>query len=263
MRIYLGDHALNVEAQGPQNAPAVVFGHALGADLTMWDDVVARLPQTLRMVRYDMRGHGKSDPIAAPWSMGQLVRDGEQVIEKLGLKDVVYVGISTSGMVAQGLAIKRLDLVRAIVLSNTAAKIGQPAHWATMIDDVKSQGVAAIAARTAPAWFPEATGADAARAHWQQVLANTPAESLIGGMSAISGTDFYTPTAALRLPCLGIAASHDKITPPDLVRETIDLIPGSQFALMKRSGHVPPIDAPEEYAALLCSFLTEIGHVPQ
>jgi protein mago nashi len=40
------------------------------------------------------------------------------------MKEAVFIGVSMGGMVAQGLAVKRLDLVRGVVLSNTAAKIG-------------------------------------------------------------------------------------------------------------------------------------------
>ena len=80
-------------------------------------------------------------------------------------------------------------------------------------------------------------------------------------MHAISGTDFYTPTSGLRLPALGIAGSDDGSTPPDLVRETIGLIPGSQFHLIRRTGHLPCVDQPEEYARILTDFLRRTGHI--
>ena len=48
--------------------------------------------------------------------------------------------------------------------------------------------------------------------------------------------------------------------PTDLVRETADLIPGSRFALMRAAGHLPMVEKPAEYAALLESFLQDIGH---
>ena len=81
-----------------------------------------------------------------------------------------------------------------------------------------------------------------------------------GCCAAIAGTDFYTPTSGLRLPTLGIAGSEDGATPPDLVRETIDLIPGSSFSLMRKAGHLPCVEQPKDYAALLDTFLRKIGH---
>ena len=65
----------------------------------------------------------------------------------------------------------------------------------------------------------------------------------------------------LRLPTLGIAGSEDGATPPDLVRETVDLVPGSQFSLIRNAGHLPCVEHPQEYAALLTEFLQSVGHV--
>ncbi|MFT5363375.1 MAG: 3-oxoadipate enol-lactonase [Dinoroseobacter sp.] len=70
-----------------------------------------------------------------------------------------------------------------------------------------------------------------------------------------------TPTSGLRLPALGIAGSEDGSTPPDVVREMTDLIPGSKFALIRGAGHLPHVEKPQEYAALLTGFMRETGHI--
>ncbi|MCY4292127.1 MAG: 3-oxoadipate enol-lactonase, partial [Roseovarius sp.] len=54
---------------------------------------------------------------------------------------------------------------------------------------------------------------------------------------------------------------EDGSTPPDMVRETSDLVPGSQFALIRDAGHLPCVEKPEEYAKVLSGFLREVGHV--
>ena len=82
-----------------------------------------------------------------------------------------------------------------------------------------------------------------------------------GCSHAIAGTDFFTTTAALRLPTLGIAGSEDGSTPPDLVRETVDLVPGSKFELIRRAGHLPCVEQPEEYARILTQFMRDVGHI--
>ena len=62
-----------------------------------------------------------------PYAMGALIRDAERLNDHFALKDAVVVGAGDGGLIAQGLAVKRLDLVRAMVLSNTATRIGKPA----------------------------------------------------------------------------------------------------------------------------------------
>nr|WP_319947775.1 3-oxoadipate enol-lactonase [uncultured Shimia sp.] len=247
-------------AGNPQGAP-VVFAHALGTDLHIWDALLPHLPPELQYIRFSIRGHGQSSCPYGPYSMGTLVRDTEQLLDHLQLKDVVFVGLSLGGMIAQGLAVKRLDLVRALVLSNTAAKIGQASMWHDRIDSVRQDGMQAITGPTLERWFSKAFRATPDLNHWRDVLLGQSVEGYAGCAAAIAGTDFYTPTSGLRLPTLGIAASEDGSTPPDLVRETVDLIHGSKFALIRRAGHLPCVEDPETYAAHLTTFLKEIGHV--
>ena len=71
-----------------------------------------------------------------------------------------------------------------------------------------------------------------------------------------------SPTSGLRLPTLGIAGDEDGSTPPDLVRETVGLVPGSQFHLIRKAGHLPCVEQPEDYAAALTDFLRATGHIP-
>ena len=80
-------------------------------------------------------------------------------------------------------------------------------------------------------------------------------------MEAIAETDLFESTARLRLPTLAIAGTEDGSTPADLVRETANLIPGATFELMRGAGHMPPVEKPEAYAALLTDFLHNTGHI--
>ncbi|KAG1648020.1 3-oxoadipate enol-lactonase 2 [Nymphon striatum] len=226
-------YQINGDAEG---AP-IVLSHALGTDLSIWDDVVARLPAGLKILRYDLRGHGASPAPTPPYSMGALVRDAEQLLDHLNIRDCVFVGLSVGGMIAQGLAVKRLDQIRALVLT---------------------QGIAAIVDDTLDRWMcATAPQADRLRA---KLLATSP-EGYAGCCAAIAGTDFYTPTSGLRLPVLGLAGTEDQSTPVDLVRETVDLVPGSQFTMLRPAGHLPMVENPDRYAQALVAFLTEIGHI--
>ena len=252
---------LHYEVEGPEEGPTVVFSNSLGTSLHLWDPILPYLPSGVRIVRYDMRGHGQSDVPSAPYTMGQLVSDAGAVCDAANAKDAVFVGLSVGGMIGQGLAVKRPDIVRALVLSNTAAKIGNPKLWQDRIDFIRANGIAAASDEVMKRWFGKGFYATPQMTPWQQMLEATAVEGYCGVCSAIAGTDFYTPTSGLRIPTLGIAGSEDGATPPDLVRETVDLIPGSQFALMRKAGHLPCVEDPETYAGHLNSFLSAIGHI--
>ncbi|MFC4671540.1 3-oxoadipate enol-lactonase [Seohaeicola nanhaiensis] len=257
----LGDVRLHYRIDGdPQGAP-VVFANSLGTDLRLWDKVLPLLPKGLKFIRYDKRGHGLSSEPGAPYTMGALVRDAEGLLDLLDVKDCAFVGLSIGGMIAQGLAVKRLDLVRAVVLSNTGAKIGTAEMWKQRIDAVNAGGIESLADAVMERWFSRGFRATPELEIWRNMLVRQPAAGYAGCSAAISGTDFYTTTASLRLPALGIAGDEDGSTPPDLVRETVDLIPGSKFHLIRKAGHLPCVEQPEEYAAALTTFLKEVGHV--
>jgi len=262
-KITRGDVTLYAREDGSMEpgAPTVVFANSLGTDLSLWDQLLPLLPQGLRFVRMDKRGHGKSDCPPAPYSMGALISDAEAVCDALDVRDAMFVGLSIGGMIAQGLAVKRLDIVRTLVLSNTAAKIGSPALWQDRIDAVNSKGLEALADDVMERWFAKAFRESEAVKPWRQLLIDTPTEGYNGCIAAIAGTDFYTPTSGLRLPTMGIVGSEDGATPPDLVRETIDLIPGSQFHIIRKAGHLPCVEKPQEYADLLNAFMKSTGHV--
>lgn len=253
--------AFQVDGASDHNAPTVVFSNSLGTTFHLWDRILPYLPDGLRIIRYDTRGHGESDVPDAPYTMGALVSDAEAVCDACKVKDALFVGLSVGGMVAQGLAVKRPDLIRAMVLSNTAAKIGNAKLWQDRIDMVQAHGMAPLADGVMARWFGPAFLNSAELPKWRDMLLATPPQGYAGVCAAIAGTDFFTPTSGLRIPTLGIAGSDDGATPPDLVRETVDLIPGSQFALMRRAGHLPCVEAPEEFAALLNDFITATGHM--
>lgn len=258
--IYLDDLRLNAELTGPANGPVLVLLHALGTNLSLFDPLLPLLPKGLRILRMDLRGHGQSDAPPAPYAMGALIRDTERVMDHFALRDAVVLGVSLGGMVAQGLAVKRLDLVRALVLSNTAAKIGSAEMWQTRIAEVRASGLADYAPGAMGRMFGRNWQTEPAMPRIREMLEATNPEGWIGCAHALAGTDFYTTTAMLTLPALVIAGANDGTTPPDLVRETAELIRGHRFALMRGAGHLPFVEKPAEYAALLDQFLTDIGH---
>lgn len=257
----LGDVQLNYRIDGDPNGAPVVFSNSLGTDYRLWDQILPLLPEGLRIIRYDKRGHGLSSCPDTPFTMGGLVRDVEQLLDHLEVKDCLFVGLSVGGLIAQGLAVKRMDLVRAMVISNTGAKIGTAQMWQDRIDGVRNGGVEALADSVMERWFSKPFRATPELVAWRNMLTRTPDEGYIGCSQAISGTDFYASTATLGLPTLAIAGSEDGATPPDLVRETAALIKGSKFHLVRGAGHLPCVEKPEEYAKVLSDFIRETGHV--
>ena len=115
--------------------------------------------------------------------------------------------------------------------------------------------------RTMQGWFTRSWLKDGREAPWRDTFMATPTDAFLGVINAVKGTDFYTPTSGLRLPTLGLAGAEDGMIPPDMTRECVDLVPGSEFHLIRKSGHLSCVDQPEVFAQRLSDFMRANGHI--
>lgn len=255
--VWLEDLRLNAELSGSETAPPMVLIHGLGLDLRLWDALLPRLPT--RTLRIDLRGHGGSDTPLPPYAIGRLIRDVERLMTHFTLQDAVVLGAGEGGLIAQGLAVKRLDLVRAMILTGSATRFANPAVWEGRLARLRDHGPdldAECAQLLGPRWraAPDLTPV-------RDMLARTRPEGWQGLAAATATADFYQTTATLTLPTLILAGADDRKVPPDLQRELADLIAGSEFHLLRGGGHLSMLTQPDAFFAAVVGFLTRIGHV--
>lgn len=252
---------LHYREDGDPTGPALVFANSLGTDIRLWDALLPLLPSSLRIIRFDKRGHGLSDCTKPPYSMATLCEDAEQLLDQLGIKDCVFVGLSIGGMIGQSLASKRPDLIRALVLSNTAAKMGDPTSWASRIAAIEADGLESLADTVMQRWFAPTFLASPESKAWRNLFVRCPQAGYIGCCHAIANADLRARTAQLTLPTLGIAGNLDDASPPELVRDTVESIAGARFNVIENTGHLPCVEDPNTFATLLNQFLKEQHHV--
>jgi 3-oxoadipate enol-lactonase len=246
---------LHVRDEGPRDGRAVIFANSLGTDLRVWDALLPLLPAGLRLVRFDKRGHGLSDCPPAPYALADLAEDAAAVCDGLGLREVTFVGLSIGGLIGQALAARRPGLLRALVLMDTAAKIGTAEMWTQRIEAIRAGGIAALEGPIMERWFTAPYRASVPEFRlWCNMLTRTPREGYLGCCAAIAGADLTESTRALSLPVLALAGDQDGSTPPDLVRATAALC-GADFALIAGAGHLPCVEQPAQTARKIAEFL--------
>ena len=254
--VWLEDLRLNSELSGPVSAPPLVLIHGLGVDLRLWDALLPRL--STRSLRIDLRGHGSSDTPPPPYAMGTLIRDVEQLMSHFALKDAVVLGAGEGGLIAQGLAVKRLDLVRGMVLTGSATRFANPSVWEARLARLRDHGPdldAECAHLLGPRWQGSSSLAPV-----REMLGRTRPDGWRGVAAATATADFFQTTASLTLPTLILAGADDRKTPPDLQRELADLIAGSRFQLLRGGSHLSMLTQPEAFAESVQDFLAAIGH---
>lgn len=253
---------LHVADEGPRDGRAVVFSNSLGTDFRLWNPMLPHLPDGLRLIRYDKRGHGLSTCPDGPYAIADHMRDLESLLDELGIKEAVIVGLSVGGMIAQALGAARPDLVKGLVLCDTGHVIGPPAIWETRIEAIRKGGIESLSDAILERWF-------GARFHqekadelslWRSMLTRTPVEGYIGTCQAIQKADLTEGTRSLSMPAICFVGSEDGATTPELVRSTADLI-GVDCIEIEGAGHLPCVEAPETMAEIISTFLRENGFV--
>ena len=144
---------IHVEVEGPERAPVLMLSNSLGTDLHMWDEQVAPLTQHFRLVRYDRRGHGKSDVPKGPYSMARLGRDVVGVLDGLGIAKINWCGLSMGGMVGMWLGANAGNRIDKLILSNTSSYFPDRTMWEGRIKLVREKGLEGIVDANMERWF--------------------------------------------------------------------------------------------------------------
>jgi 3-oxoadipate enol-lactonase len=256
--LILGGDTFHVEADLMEGAPTVVFIHPLGADLRVFDEVVARLLRAkIGCLRYDLRGHGLSDLGRAPRLADDHAADLDGLMELAGVRRATVCGVSVGGLVAQAFYKRRPDLLERLALCSTGAKIGTAEAWNQRIEAALAGGVASLAESVLQRWF---SPADYARGGGQvalcrHMLSGTSAAGYAATCAVLRDSDLTGALADISVPTLCIAGEFDGSTPPDFVRGLHERIVGSRFLELSGAGHIPPLQRSEAFATALIDFV--------
>lgn len=253
---------LHTRLLGAGDGSALVFSNSLGSDFRIWEEVAARLAGRYRILLYDKRGHGLSDAPPGPYTIDDHADDLLALLDHFNIASAAIVGLSVGGMVAQRLAVRAPGRVAAMVLCGTAARIGTPESWANRIGAVERGGIASVAESILELWFTADFRQRRANefAGWRNMLVRMPADGYVATCATVRDTDLRADAARIATPVLCVAGDQDGSTPPDLVRATSRLIPGSRFALIKDAGHIPCVEQPEVLANLVREHLEGSSH---
>jgi 3-oxoadipate enol-lactonase len=249
----LNGGVIHYRDEGPSKGKALVFINALGTDLRIWDDVARIVSHGFRIVRYDKRGHGLSESGPDRYDMADYARDLGALLDRLAVERATIIGLSIGGLIAQEFYRQRPDAFTALVLCDTAAKIGDDESWDARIAQIECGGIDAIADFILQRWFtnefrarrsPELAG-------WRAMLTRTSKQGYLAACGALKRADLRPYAGAIEVQTLCLVGEEDGSTPVSMVRETAGLIRGSRFKVIKGAGHLPNLEQPKTLARLI------------
>lgn len=243
------------------NAPALMFSHGLLMDQEMFAPQIGVLQRRFRCVSWDERGHGQTatDHIE-PFSYYDSADDLAGLLDYLGIRQAVLVGMSQGGYLSLRCALTHPDRVRALVLIDTQASAEAPeriAGYRKMLDSWTKHGLSdRIAEATAqailgPAW--------PGTAYWQQKWRQWQPHNLRACFEAlIARDDIGDRLADIDKPAQVIHGEADQAIPLARARDMADRLPGSTFVSVPEAGHAANLTHPQPCNAAIARFLDDL-----
>jgi pimeloyl-ACP methyl ester carboxylesterase len=253
---------IHLVVEGPPEAPAVVFTHGAMLDHTSWAPQAEALARRYRVVRWDLPGHGQSQPL------GRFERDSGGrallgIMDHLELERAALVGLSVGGWIAQWVAQEAPERVRALACFGTTS-ISEPTFPGVALRGLRaSAGLTAalpfgLLRRALPRVLARTAGA---RAHALAKAEATRREDFLRFWRGASHLIDPDPDAGCRPPLLIAHGEHDLVARiPKYARRWSERCPEAQLAVIPGAGHLANLDAPDATTAVLERFLR--AHAP-
>lgn len=249
---------LHHHEDGPPDGPVLLMGGSLGASLDMWDPQVAPLSARRRVIRFDLRGHGRSPVASEPFSIADMGADVLALMDRLGVDRAAYCGLSIGAMVGLWLAINAPRRIERLVVLCCTAHTVNPGAFHDRARKVREASATEVVADAVIAnWFTDAY-ADAhpdVVARHRRMIVETPVQGYAGGCEAVAGHDVRDGLARIAAPTLVMAGAQDRAIPATQGAAIADAVPGARFELLDPGAHIASVERSDTVTALIAEHL--------
>jgi 3-oxoadipate enol-lactonase len=259
MRISANGISFNVAIDGPDGAPWLVLSNSLMTNLSMWDDQVAELKKSFRVLRYDQRGHGGTQATEGAYRFDLLVADIIALLDALAIKRAHFAGISMGGMTALYLAQRHPQRFDRIVACDCgpASTPASAQQWKERIELAAERGMEALVEPTIGRWFPPEFLAGKAPVLDQvrEMIRTTPFAGFRGCALALSDYDLRPGLAGIDRPTLLVVGTKDATLAG--IRQIKEAVRGSALVELEGAGHISNLEQPAAFTGAIRDFLNK------
>jgi len=260
-KVRVNDIKMNYELHGEGEPLVLIMG--LTGSLEGWRPLVPAFAREHRVLAFDNRGAGLTDKPAGPYSMPMMADDTAGLMDALGIESAHIYGISMGGMIAQELALRHPQKVKALVLGcttpggpNSVPKPQQTtAELASMPNLSLEEGLAIVLR-----WLFTEEFVAAHRQQLRETTLNsfdlrTPRQAFLGQMGAIAAHDTYDRLSQIRAPTLVIGGGEDELVPSANSPILAERILGAELVMYPKARHGYLYEVAAEAMAAVLEFL--------
>jgi 3-oxoadipate enol-lactonase len=250
--------SINFEIDGPEGAPWLVLSNSLLTNLSMWDDQVAALKSSFRILRYDQRGHGGTQATEGSYSFDLLVADIIALLDMLGIKRAHFCGLSMGGMTALYLARRHPDRFDRIIACDCgpASTPVSAQQWKERIEVAAKDGIGALVEPTVNRWFPPdfVAAKPPVLDKIRQMIRSTPIAGFTGCAQALSDYDLRPELGGIDRRTLLIVGTKDATLAG--IRQIKEAVPGAALVELEGAGHISNVEQPAAFTGAMRDFLS-------
>jgi 3-oxoadipate enol-lactonase len=214
-----------------------------------------------RVIRYDVRGHGKSEVPEGPptpLAIADYAADAVAVLDAAQAPRAHWCGLSLGGQTAMWAALHHAGRVRRLVLANTGPHLPPASNWDERIATALSRGMGPLAEAVPARWFTAGFRERETEtiARIVEMVRGTQPRGYAEACGALRDCDLREAIAAIALPTLVIAGAQDVATPVDYAEAMVERIAGSDLLVLDAS-HLSNVEQPEDFGQALVDFLRD------
>src|SRR5688572_6835454 len=251
--------------QGPDDAPVIIFIHGFPLNKSMWDMQVETLKENYRVIAYDIRGHGNSDPGIDNFFIELFVNDLLRLLEKLGIEKSILCGLSLGGYIALNAVLKDPGRFDGLILNDTQCIADTPEikeNRCIAIIHIKEKGVEQYADESIKKLFsPESfTKKKNVVVTVREMIISTTKHSLCNTLHALAERkETCTRLQEINIPVLIMVGKEDKITPVAAAQLMHEKILNSTLKIIQQAGHLSNLENATAFNTHLVKFLELVG----
>jgi 3-oxoadipate enol-lactonase len=258
----INGYELAYSLHGNPNRPVVVLCHALATSTDIWAYQLPLLAQRFHVLRYDLRGHGRSAAPGCSYTLEELASDAAALLDHLGIARAAFVGLSIGGMVGQVFALRYPEKLSGLVLCSTGSRT-EPGAKATIEDrilKVRADGLNGQLGATLTRWFSAKfiEEAPATMAWVSDLILATSVDGYTGCARAIQSLDVTDVLSEIQAKTLVIPGELDLAFPEKISRVINQKIPNSDLVLLKGAAHIGNVEQAHLFNEILLDFLGRI-----
>jgi 3-oxoadipate enol-lactonase len=241
----------------------VVLIHGYPFNRTLWNEQVAALSSSYRVIVPDLRGFGDSEASAGTATMDQMAQDVTLLMNHLGIARATIGGLSMGGYVALALYKQLPSRVRALILADTRAQADTEETKQTRAQQAEkalAEGMAGIADAMLPKLLTPETVSKRPEIvkRVRDMMLKTKPQGAAAALRGMAERDDQTELLAkISLPTLILVGAEDAITPVADSQKMHQAIAGSRLVVLENAGHVSNLERTEQFNQALLDFLKE------